>query len=181
MNLNGIITAALNRLHRYPNQQTIDNYQAAFTDYANRAIKIMALRFRQCRKETVTLVDGAFNVADLERQCIRIVEVRAKNGTIGFYQDYPGSGVFKCDTNEPAVDVIYEYYPALLANVTDTPELPSHMHDIIPFYIVACERCGGDPNTQGTASADFQLFNTQLAELERSARGDPQSYKLLNY
>lgn len=181
MNLNEIIVASLTRLHRGTGTQTIETYRNAFINSANRAMKIMAQRFRQCRKETVTLTDSVLDTADLERQCIRIVDVRVDDESIDFYQDYPGSSEFVCDTNETSVDVIYEYYPKPLADLIDIPELPEHMHDIIPYYVVACERCGGDPETQGTSSADFQLFHSQLAELERSTRGDPRSYKLLNY
>jgi hypothetical protein len=55
------------------------------------------------------------------------------------------------------------------------------MHDLITHYVVACERCGGDPETQGTSSADFQLFNEGLREILRETRGEPRSYNLLNY
>ena len=49
------------------------------------------------------------------------------------------------------------------------------------FDCRACDRCGGDPNTQSTASADFQMFNAALGAILPASRGEPRSYKLKNY
>lgn len=182
MTLNEIIAASLGRLGRGTDEQTIDFYRHTFTDYANRAIKKIALEFKQHRKEAVELdEDGMFDVKSLARGCYAISEVRAAGKSVDFWQEPLGSGFFMCDTKEPTVDVFYRFVPARVSASADVPELPEYMHDLIPLYVVACERCGGDPDTQGTASADFQLFNEGLRELLRETRGEPRSYKLLNY
>lgn len=182
MTLNEIIAAALGRLGRGNDEQTIDHYRSTFTDYANRAVKKISLKFKQTRKETIVLDEEyMFSVGDLSRQCYKILAVRAAGKHVDFFQDPPGSGDFVCRTKEPEVDVTYRFVPNKLSAPSDVPELPEYMHDIIVHYIVACERCGGDPETQGTSSADFQLFNQELSELLRETRGEPRSYKLMNY
>lgn len=182
MTLNEIIASSLGRLNRGTDEQTIDFYRFTFTDYANRAIKKLAYRFKQCRKETVELDNShAFDVKSLQRGCYKIMDVRAAGKSVDFWQEPMGSGFFMCDTKETAVDVVYQFVPPRISASADRPELPEHMHDLIPLYVVACERCGGDPETQGTASADFQLFNDGIQELQRETRGEPRSYKLLNY
>ena len=181
MTLNEIIVASLLRLNRGTDTQTIRTYRDVFTDSANKAIRKIALRYKQSRKETIVLSDGSFNVRALSRNCIRIDEVRSSGKAIDFWQDPPGSGIVFCNTESNSVDVVYRYLPERLSSTTDTPDLPEYAHDLIVHYVVACERCGGDPGTQGTASADFQMFQTGLAELGRSNMGEPRSYKLLNY
>lgn len=181
MTLNEIIVASLERLDRGNDNQTIDHYRAKFTDNANKAVKIIAKQYRGCRKETMALTDGAFSTDDLSRECLKIVEVRDGGKQVDFYQDVDGTGTVTCVTGAASVDVLYRFLPRPMSSTSDVPEIPNHLHDIVPHYIVACERCGGDPDTQGTASADFQLFNARVAEIESCKLGAPRSYKLLNY
>ena len=182
MTLNEIVAEALGRLGRDTGMQTIDNYRQTFAVYANRAIRKIALKFKQTRKETVELEeDHGFDLSQLSHECYMVLEVRANGRSVDYYQEPHGSGYFICATEEPQVDVIYRFVPNKLAAPSSVPELPEYMHDLITHYVVACERCGGDPETQGTASADFQLFNEGLHEILREARGEPRSYNLLNY
>ena len=182
MTLAEITASALQRLHYGSDTQTVETYRDAFADYANRAIRKIAARFKQNRKDTVQLSDAdTFNVNDLSRECIRITEVRANGSSIDFWQDVPGSGEFSCDTDADSVDVVYRFVPKPLENTIDVPELPGHLHDMIVYYVVACERAGGDPGTQKTSSVDFQLFNACLADIRPASRGEPRSFKLNNY
>lgn len=182
MTLNEIMVSSLQRLRYGTDTQTVENYRDVFADYANRAVRMIAERFKQNRKETVRLSDDdTFNVAELARECIRITDVRASGASIDYWQDIPGSGVFSCDTGADSVDVVYRYVPKRLENIIDVPELPTHLHDMIVHYVVACERCGGDPDTQGTASADYQMFNSALSQIHPASRGEPRAFKLNNY
>lgn len=181
MTLTEIIVGALQRLDRGTDNQTIDHYRGKFTLYANKAIQIIARQYRACRKETATLSGGTFRLDDLERQCVKVLDVKANGKSVDYWQEVDGSGEFVAATEEPAVDVFYRFLPQTVSSSSDVPELPKHMHDMIVNYVVACERCGGDPDTQGTASADFQLFNSQLASIERCTLGQPRARRLINY
>jgi len=182
MTLNEIISASLGRLERGTDAQTIAFYRDEFANYANKAVKKIALKFHQNLKETVNL-DGehTFDLSQLTHEAFKIMDVRAAGRPVDFWQETMGSGRFTCATKETTVDVIYRFVPKRMSSSTDKPELPEYMHDIIPHYVVACARCGGDPSTQGTASADFQLFNQELSDLLAASRGEPRSYKLMNY
>lgn len=182
MTLNEIIVSALRRLDRGTDRQTIGAYRSVFTNYANTAIKQIARQYKQCKKETVALdSDNQFNVTSLSRGCFMIHSVLVDGKPVDFYQEPAGSGLFTVKTDANSATVVYQFVPAGLSATTDIPELPPYMHDIIPYYIVACERAGGDPETQGTASVDFQLFNSQLQSILRETMGEPRSYKLMNY
>lgn len=180
MTLNDIIVSALGMLERGRDAQTIDTYRDQFTYYANLAVREISLKFKRTKKETVALTDKQFNMSALANECIRVEAVLDGEDKIDFYQDPPGSGEFVCDTESATVDVVYRYCPILLTSPTDEPDLPERAHRLIPIYIVACQRCGGDPNTQGTSAAHFALFQRGLSALERESRGEPSSFKLHN-
>lgn len=183
MTLDEIIVSALRRLDRGVDTQTITDYRSLFTMYANKAVKLIAEEYKACRKESVTLdAESSFDVTTLERECTKIVKITdGSHKTLDWWQDPPGSGLVVVDTNEPAVTVTYRFVPQELSSTVDVPELPSMFHDIIPYYIVACERAGGDPQTQSTASIDFQLFSQQLDQMCRSHLGERRAYELQNY
>lgn len=183
MTLDEIIVSALQRLDRGTDTQTITQYRPLFTKYANKAVKLISAEYKGCRKETVELDgDSSFDITDLTRECTKIVKISdGSHKAIEWWQDPPGSGIVVVDTNESVVSVTYRFVPQELSSTIDVPELPSMFHDIIPYYIVACERAGGDPSTQSTASADFQLFNQQIREMCRSHMGERRAYELINY
>lgn len=182
MTLNEIVAESLGRLGRDMGMQTIENYRQTFAVYANMAIRKISLKFKQTMRETVELgEDHGFDETSLTHGCYMVLGVRAAGNQVDYWQDPLGSGHFICATEEPTVDVMYRFVPNKVEAPTAVPELPEYMHDLIVHYVVACERCGGDPQTQGTSSADFQLFNEGLREILRETRGEPRSYNLLNY
>ena len=182
MNLDEIIVASLRRLDRGTDTQTIQTYRPLFTTYANQACREIAKEFKPCKKETMSLdVDKSFDITHLDRGCYKIVRIADSTGEKEFWQDPPGSGFVVVDTKESDVSITYRYVPKEMASTIDEPELPEFLHEIIPHYIVACERAGGDPQTQSTASVDFQLFNEKLATMCRSHMGERRAYELHNY
>ena len=184
MNLNDMIAKTLVMLGRGRDQQTIDRYRPAFTDFANEAVYKISKRFKQCRRDAVTLDASAqFDTDTLPRQCVRIERVTdADEKDVAFWQPVRGASKVKCDTDAlSTVNVIYRFVPATLLNGNDVPELPLYQHRLIPLYIRAMEMCGGDPNTQGTASAYFSIFNAEVREIESESRAMPDSYNILNY
>lgn len=63
----------------------------------------------------------------------------------------------------------------------DEPDIPEHMHELIPLYVRAREQCGQDPSTQGTSSAYFSLFNQAVYNLQRETLAAPESFRLIGY
>lgn len=186
MTLNELIVSALERLERGTDNNTIDHYRAEFTDYANTAVELIARKYMPVKKETVELSldsDGnrLLNLDSLSRDVIKIVDVRVNGSSVGFEQDADGSGEFIIDTTGDTAVVLYRFLPQKLSNPVDVPELPKHMHMYIKYYIVASARCGGDPYTQNTSSADFQMFNQFLYSLESVKLGQASAYVLKNY
>ena len=63
----------------------------------------------------------------------------------------------------------------------DSPDLPEHLHSLIPLYVRAREQCGQDPSLQGTSSAYFSLFNQKVYQLQRETLATPDSFQFKNY
>lgn len=184
MTLLDIIKAALVDLDRGTDASTIAMYTEKFTVYANEACREIANRFKVCREEEVTLDDtGSFSVVALTRDCSRITRVRDTAKLYDYYQ--PVHGGETVTVRDAAADasvlVEYRFVPMPMKELDDTPDLPSYQHTLIPLYVRAREQCGQDPNTQGTASAFFSLFNARITDLEREARAMPDSFKLDHY
>ena len=116
-------------------------------------------------------MNGVFSTASLERLMTKIVEVRVADVAVSFSQDFDGSVEYIIDdTTATTVDVIYQFVPDALVNTFDVPEVPEQYHDCIVNYVVACERAGGDINTQGAASVDFQLFLEEVRSIIPATR-----------
>lgn len=182
MTLGEIIQKSLQRLEFGDDPQAVEAYQPIFTSYANRAIKKIAKQYGKTRKQTLTLTaDDQFLLTSLTYGCIKIVDVQDSTGSIVYYQDPEGSETYTCVTDEATVDVIYQYYPAALTAQSETPDVPTVIHDAIPHYIVASYRAGGDPSTQSTASVDYQLFNAALKDLGTATDSNPRSKRIKNW
>lgn len=184
MTLTEIMVAALSRLERGTDTQTIARHRDNFVLYANKAIRMISDRYRPCRKQTVNVTNSTITIADFDREPIRINKVLVADTEVYYEQTYDGSGVFEIDygnATAATADVIYRFAPAKISNSKDVPELPAYMHDIIVNYIVACVRAGGDPSTQASSSVDFQMFNQQLMDIKPSTLGQPSSKVLKNY
>ena len=87
-----------------------------------------------------------------------------------------------------AVEYLYVPNPMSAASLTnvapllpDSPDLPEHLHPLIPLYVRAREQCGQDPSTQGTANTFFALFNQAVRNLQRETMGTPDSFRLDGY
>ena len=98
----------------------------------------------------------------------------------------------RCKPGDP-VFIEYKYVPAPMSSASliptgtppvatpDEPELPEHLHHLIPIYVRAREQAGQDPSTQGTSSAFFSLFNQMVYNLQRETMGSPESFRLIGY
>lgn len=178
MTLNEMIVAALSMLDRGQDAQTVETYRNAFTLYANEAMYKLARAYQPRRTQRVKLAGHCFSLGDLERECLRVMAVRQGGRPVYFNQDTE-TGRFVCRA-AGEVEVTYCYLPQDLSSTTDAPELPESMHRLIPEYIVARHRSGGDPDTQGAFVAYYQEFNAGLGEIQKSHYGQPDTFLFKN-
>ena len=182
MTLTEIIVASLERLGRGTDNQTIKRYRPSFTNYANKAVFLIAKRYKPCKMESVPVTNETFNISSLTREPIRLLRVLDNGSEVSYEQTYNGSGIFTVSgVTSATVDVVYRFVPKTLSNSQDVPELPEYTHDAIVNYVVASARAGGDPDTQASASFDFQLFNEQLRGIHPSDLGQTSASKITNY
>ena len=182
MNLSQIVAESLTHLGYGNDEQAVDDYILKFTSYVNEAVRLIAEKYRKTKTETVTL-DANFKFADtvLERDVMRILYIEDSVGEISFYQKPPRSGIYLCDTAETSVSVSYEYYPVILEDRVDVPDLPEHLHGMIHYYVTARSRTGNDMETQSNAAADYQLFNSYLNKIPDASANDSKSATIKNW
>ncbi|MBS7356997.1 MAG: hypothetical protein KIG86_11295 [Eubacteriales bacterium] len=181
MTLNDIIYAALRQLERGTDAQTVDKFRRVFTDYANSGQRRLANRFKVTRLETVTLDDmGRFNVDSLERSCVLIEKITDGNGAEMSWGEIVTGLIEVTNGANADVNVYYRYMPREMSSPTDVPELPSYMHSAIPYYVVGCQRCGSDADTQATAGAHFDLFNREVSDIYSQHYASKDAYTLKN-
>lgn len=175
MTLNEILVDALAQLDRSSDPAMLERYRLAFTSYANDAVQEIADDFRLTRTENITLMDGAFAIADLGDICTKIVDVERMPWKV-----VDGNVFVDCKGKEVStVTVTYRYLPAMLTNDTDIPGIPEQFHRLIIPYVVARHRAGGDASTQGSASVFFSIYNQRKRMLMRQY-GQRSDYALLN-
>ena len=182
MTLNDIVVEALKELGYGDDAQAIEVYSPKFTPWVNEAVRKIADHYGKTRTQTMTLnSDDQFSVATFEREYIDISRVVDEDDNeIEFYQDPPSSGLFTCTTDDATVAVTYTYYPNILINASDTPDIPVFAQAIIPTYVIGKEKMSGDASTQSTASAYFQLFHSAVRSLPTAKRGDVTAHRFRN-
>lgn len=168
MTLQVILTRALQRLNRPTDSKSISKHKGTFIFYINEAVKIIAEKYRQQNKETVTLTNYVFAATALTYRCAEVISVLADGESVSFTEEYAGSRTFEVDTDEATVEVVYRFIPPDLSNNTDEPLIPEEYHGMIVNYVVANERANGDPDLQNAASLDFQLFQDKLRRVRPS-------------
>ena len=187
MNLFGIMMDAAAELRLGVDTATITHYRPEFRMYANDAIFVISDKFRQTRKEPVTLdSDCVFKTTDLDRGCLRIEKVTDSRGnTIQWEQVQRGGTEIRCVSALVApgdsVDVTYRFMPARLVNDGDVPELPEFAHCLIPHYVAAQHRFSQDGDVAGMGAYQMQVFNQMLAKIAPDHLGDERAYQLHHY
>ena len=183
MTLTEIISTTLSRLGR--NSGSTSKYEETFKLYANDAIRQIAEKFKACRSESVDLVDGEFDLSDLSHEAFSIVKVLDTEGnqlTFELVEDGAGEMTkISVDTEETSVNVVYQFVPKQLVNSQDKPEIPDRYQHMIVYWIAACERSNGDPDTMSGAASDFQLFAKALSTVRPATLGVSSSHLLQNY
>ena len=211
MNLREIIEATLIELDRGTEADTVAMYAKKFTMYANEAVNEIARRFKACTLNYTELEGNpvGFDItsSDFDHACKRIVRVlpatvTESGGVISFTAHFdkrpyefkqivhgtPYIHVWGNDAKAgDAIAVEYLYVPnpmtveSLEGLEPDSPDLPPHLHELIPLYVRAREQCGQDPALQGTSSAYFSLFNQKVYQLQRETLATPDSFQFKNY
>lgn len=163
MTLNDIITSALAQLDRGHDAQTLDVWRGKFTGFANDGQYDLANSLKLRRTDTVTVTDGE---ATLPRECIKFIEVVQGNKRYSRIKDCP----------DGEAEITYRYSPKKMANTTDQPDIPEHMHGLIVTYVVARERASGDVTTQRGANIYMQLYEAGKTSL----RPNRDEYSIIN-
>lgn len=169
MTLLELIRGALEQLDRGTDAQTIETWRDKLTRYFNDAVLDLLSTAPLQHTETVTVTDGKFTTASLERTCLKVVAVMARGVRWPFYYGIGTNEICLPKLGSESVIVVYRAAPRELAIDTDVPDVPAPYHGALINYAVARERAMGDEASLSAARACFELYNARKRSLMQSA------------
>ncbi|MBO4385304.1 MAG: hypothetical protein J5854_07825 [Clostridia bacterium] len=176
MTLNDILVSALAQLDRGNDPMTMDAFRKRLTDYANDAQSDLARALCLTKTETAHPSGGIVDLADLTRDCLKIVRVEQLGHPVKFKS--ADTGTIALPYNETAT-VTYRCEPKRLEQPSDVSELPEHAHGLIVTYVVGRERMAGDVGTQRGANIYLSMYEAAKSKL-RPHVGEPAAYEIVN-
>lgn len=191
MNLNAILEEAGAMLNLGIDVASSQVYFVRFRKYANDAVRLIAKRFKENRREVVDLdEENCFDLGYLNRTPLKIEKIMLVDKEFPLYWeqvDGRGTGIIRVyfpkdlDPMPTQVAVRYTYEPRRLETGEDVPEVPEFSHYLIPYFIAGMHE--GHTTSRGRLIANYQMqfFNEQLAQLEREQYGERRTYKLKGY
>lgn len=191
MNLNAILEEAGALLNLGIDVASSQVYFVRFRKYANDAVRLIAKRFKENRRDVVDLdEENCFDLGYLNRTPLKIEKIMLVDKEFPLYWeqvDGRGTGIIRVyfpkdlDPIPKQVAVRYTYEPRRLETGEDIPEVPEFSHYLIPYFIAGMHE--GHTTSRGRLIANYQMqfFNEQLAQLEREQYGERRTYQLKGY
>ncbi len=180
MTLNDIIVASLTQLDRGHDAQTLEIWRDKLTRFADEAIIDLASVIKPRRTDSITVINGVFDIRTLPRQCVKVLSVK-KDDVLLFFREGDSSDEI-CIPSLPSSDTVkvtYIYIPGTLSSGSDEPEIPKRYHSLIVCYVIARERSSGEVSVQRGSNIYFQMYEAGKKSI-RPHLGGKENYKLLN-
>lgn len=179
MTLNDIIVSALLELDRGHDAQTLDLWRDKLTHFANDAAADLAYAIKPVRTETVTVTDGAIDIKQLSRRCVKLISIGTDGRELRFTRADTGRVSLADADGVSEAEARYIFLPKELSSATDVPELPDICHGLIVTYAVGRERAAGDVTVQRGGNIYFQMYEAGRRRL-RAHLGAPDDFTLTN-
>lgn len=173
------IDYALNDLGLGTTEHSHNQYDAQLMQYANACVLELTKDARPvAHDETVSAVDGLFDISALSHPLYNLLRVRA--GSRIFHTRAEGEKIYLCEDYTGTVSVTYEYYYELeTSKVADIPLLQRY-HQLVPIYMAAQFQMAGDRWQQAQGRTKLQIFQELRSNLKKVQHGATDSYKFKN-
>lgn len=177
-----IVKMALAHLEYGTDEDSYGTFAERFTMYANDAVRIIASSLKIDRVESVTLVDGKFDMSDLTEDTVtKIVEVFKGRRAYPFVRgDSLGEfRVLGCKDDE-TVSVRYRYLPKQETNGDAVPDIPKVFHPILYLYVVHCHHNSRSTSSDYDRTKWRQEFDYERKRIMKQAYGSLETYAWKN-
>lgn len=162
-----LMEMTLRRLDRPTDSSTVALYQERLMGYLNEAILDLAGEFRPWRRDSLTVTDGQAELSSLPCACLKVLSVFVDGQRRLFYYGSTRGTLLFPGMESGTAEITYRYQPAMLAELTDEPQLPEGLQGLMVEYAAARERSRFDAASQNAARIDLTLYRESKGKLKR--------------
>ncbi len=174
-----LMKLTLRKLDRPTDNDTVALYKERLLGYLNEALLDLTVELRPWRRDMVTLANGQAEISDLPCACHKVIAARIDGQRrLFYYGSTRGTLLFPGARNE-TVELTYRYQPPLLRELTDEPQLPEELQELMAEYAAARERGRFDAASQNAGRLDLTLYR-ELKEKLRRNYPDPDQSRIYN-
>ena len=162
-----LMELTLRKLDRPIDSNTLALYKERLLGYLNEALLDLTAEFRPWRRDTVTVTGGQVDLDLLPRTCLKVLAARIDGRRRLFYYGSTRGTLLFPGMEDGTVELTYRYQPALLAELTDEPQLSEGLQGLLVEYAAARERSRFDAASQNAARLDLALYQELKRNLKR--------------
>ena len=170
-----LMKSTLRKLDRPTDNDTVTLYQERLMGFLNEALLDLTAELRPWRRDTVTLANGQAELSSLPCTCLKVIAARIDGQRRLFYYGPTRNTLLFPGEADGTVELTYRYQPALLEEVTDEPQLPAGLQELMATYAAARERSRFDAASQNAARLDLTLYRELKGKLRRNYPAPDQS------
>lgn len=163
-----LMEAVLRKLDRPTDNDTVALYKDRLLGYLNEALLDLTAEFRPWRRDALTVAGGQAELSDLPQTCLKVLAARVDGERRLFYYGSTRGTLLFPGMEEGTVELTYRYQPELLTLLTDEPQLPEALQELMAEYAAARERARFDAASQNAARLDMSLYRELKGKLKRA-------------
>ena len=172
-----LMKLTLRKLDRPTDSDTVALYRERMLGYLNEALLDLTVELRPWRRDTVALVNGQAQISDLPCACHKVLAARIDGQRRLFYYGATRGTLLFPGVGDGTVEITYRYRPTLLRELTDEPQLPEELQELMAEYAAARERGRFDAASQNAAKLDLTLYRELKGKLRRNY-SDPDQARI---
>ena len=177
MTVNQIIRLSLEQLNRACGDTDIALCKDRFISYINDGISDLTLSVKPTTTEMLTAIYGRLDISELSYYCTKILSVEKDGVPVSFLRTGASMSVTVAEDGEYAIT--YCLMPRAVTEITDIPNLPAYVQQLLVLYCVARERMATDTSTQGGSEAYLRLYELGKRSI-RPGVGETDRYTIKN-
>ena len=172
-----LMKLALRKLDRPTDNDTVALYRERLLGFLNESLLDLTVELRPWRRDTVALVNGQAQISDLPCACHKVLAARIDGQRRLFYYGATRGTLLFPGVGDGTVEITYRYQPTLLRELTDEPQLPEELQELMAEYAAARERGRFDAASQNAAKLDLTLYRELKGKLRRNY-SDPDQARI---
>ncbi len=162
-----LMEMTLRKLDRPTDSDTVALYRERLLGFFNEALLDLAADFRPWRRDTVNVENGQVELDQLPCICRKVLAVHVHGKRRLFYYGSTRGTLLFPGMGNGTAQITYRYEPDRLTELTDEPQLPEGLQELLAEYAAARERGRFDGVSQNGGKLDLTLYRELKGKLKR--------------